>query len=553
MPVDLAEAGRELARLAHRSLDLALSSPAKERARRLRDHVEGYVLPRAADVDAPLLVLLLGPTGAGKSTILNTIAGARVSATGALRPTTREAVLYATEQDGRQLLEDGRLARVPSGRLTRVAAPSTALGVAVVDAPDIDSVERENRDVADVLLEACDLCVFVTTATRYADLVPYEVLRRVRERGLPLIVVLNRLPPASHDRELVVADATRLLAQAGLDQGGITVIPVQEGERDPEREALARDTLRPLLDRIRRLTEDHEERRHAAAEALAGAMRGLTPLAHGVADDLEHAAIDADSSRRIAESAYEKELEALRQTLREGTFFREEVLRQWHDFVGADQVTRFFARGLARARALLVSAIRAQPEAPVGAVQQEAISALEALSLRHAAEAARRTAAQWSERSDTARLLDDRGLLWSASDGLGDSLRTELRSWMRTIADDVRTAGERKKALAQVAALGVNVVAVAVMLGVFSHTAGLTGTELSIAGGTAFLNQKLLEAIFGERAMEDLVARARDRLDALLAGLFERERRRFDALVPPPAEMRAIAAGIRAAAGRIAA
>ena len=60
--------------------------------------------------------------------------------------------------------------------------------MAVIDAPDIDSVDRNNRELADLLVEACDLCVFVTTATRYADLVPWEVLRRVRERGLPLVV-----------------------------------------------------------------------------------------------------------------------------------------------------------------------------------------------------------------------------------------------------------------------------------------------------------------------------------------------------------------------------
>jgi energy-coupling factor transporter ATP-binding protein EcfA2 len=550
---DLAGAGRELARLAGRSLEVALSPPAEERARRLRDHVEGYVLPRAADVDTPLLVLLLGPTGAGKSSILNTIAGARISETGALRPTTRKAVLYATEADARHLLEGGRFARVPPGRLARVGAPPTALGVAVVDAPDIDSVERENRLVADVFLEACDLCVFVTTATRYADLVPYEVLQRVRDRGLPLIVVLNRLPPSSNDRELVVADATRLLVQAGLASDGMSVIPVQEGERDRAREALAPETLRPLLGRIHRLTEDREERRRAAAEALAGSLRGLAPLAHAVADDVEHAAIDAESLRRIAASAYGRELDALRRTLREGTFFREEVIRQWHDFVGADQVTRFFASGLAKARALLLGALRARPEAPVGPVQQEAISALEALALRHAGEAARRTASGWSERSDAARLLEDRGGLWSVSDDLGGSLREELKGWMRTIADDVRAAGQRKRELAQVAALGVNVVAVAVMLGVFSHTAGLTGTEFGIAGGTAFLNQKLLEAIFGERAMEELVTRARHRLDALLAAVFERERLRFDALVPPPGDLRALAANLRAAVARIAA
>lgn len=548
----LGDAARELARLARLIPPSPLSSPAgAERARRLRDHLESYILPRVLDIDAPLLVLLLGPTGAGKSSILNTIAGARVSATGAIRPTTLAAVLYATEADARRLLEEGRLSGVPANRLERVRAPAASEGVAVVDAPDVDSVERENREVADALLEACDLCVFVTTATRYADLVPYEVLRRVRERGLPLVVVLNRLPAEARDRELVVADATRLLAHGGATQDGATLIPIREGERDEASEALSPQPLRPLLELIARLADDRDERQRVASDALAGAVRGLSPLVHSVADDAEHAAIDAEALRRIAAAAYAGELDALRRTLREGSFLREEVLRQWHDFVGADQVTRLFSSGLARLRRVVLAAFRRRPDAPVGAVEEETISALEALTLRHASEAARWTAAQWSDR-EGAVLLESRGDLWSAAERLRPGLDEALERWMREIAAEVGTAGEGKRSLAQVAALGVNVVAVAVMLGVFAHTAGLTGAELGIAGGTAFLNQKLLEAIFGERVMEELIGRARDRLDELLGALFAEDRGRFDALVGDPAALRALAAELRTAVARVA-
>src|SRR5207245_3630989 len=215
------------------------------------------------------------------------------------------------------------------------------------------------------------------------------------------------------------------------------------------------------------------------------------------------------------------------------------------------QTPRFFATGLGRLRALLVGTLLPRPQAPVVAVEQETVSSLVALALQHAGEAARRTSSGWLPRTDTARLLEDRGQLWSASDALGPALREELKVWIRGIADDVRAEGERKRGLAQVAALGVNVVAVAVMLGVFAHTAGITGTELGIAGGTAFLNQKLLEAIFGERAMEELVARARERLDGVLSALFERERGRFDVLVPSADELRALAAALRAAVFRL--
>jgi hypothetical protein len=102
---------------------------------------------------------------------------------------------------------------------------------------------------------------------------------------------------------------------------------------------------------------------------------------------------------------------------------------------------------------------------------------------------------------------------------------------MRATIDDVRTAGGRKRAVAQVAALGVNAV--------------------GVAAGTAYLNQKLLEALFGERAMEQLIEQARSRLDTLLTSLFTTERERFDALAPRPATLRDLAVQLRAAVSEL--
>lgn len=547
---DLIDRSDRLADLAEQRLGLAPTNPsAHERARQLRDHLEGFVRPRAADLEAPLLVLLLGPTGAGKSSLLNTIAGAEVSRAGVLRPTTREAVLYASEGDAKQILSGGRLRLASTDRIVHAMAPVTSSGVAVIDAPDIDSVERDNRLLADVLLEACDLCVFVTTATRYADLVPWQVLRRVRERGLPLVVVLNRVPVDARDRDVVMADARRLLGEAGAREtdGTLDLITVDEGDVDPRVHGLAREKVRPLLDRIERLASESEERRRVAAEALAGAVRGLAPLVHAVADDLEHEAIDAEALRRIAETSFAEELAALSRTLRSGVLLRSEVLRRWHDFVGADQITRFVSSGLGRLRGLLMTAFRGTPTAPVAMVEEEVVSTLEALALRHASDSARRTASTWSDRSDAAALIDRDPTLWSASEWLAPAIREGLATWMRATIDDVRLGGGRKRAVAQVAALGVNAVGVAVMLGVFAHTAGLTGAEFGIAAGTAFLNQKLLEALFGERAMEQLIEQARARLDALLTSLFTHERERFEALAPPPTMLRELATQLRAA------
>jgi energy-coupling factor transporter ATP-binding protein EcfA2 len=547
---DLVARSDRLADLARQRLALAPTNGGTgERARQLRDHLEGFVRPRAADLDAPLLVLLLGPTGSGKSSLLNTIAGAEVSRAGVLRPTTREAILYASESDAKQILSGARLRLIAADRIVHAVAPASSSGVAVIDAPDIDSVERDNRLLADILLEACDLCVFVTTATRYADLVPWQVLHRVQERGLPLVVVLNRVPRESHDRDVVLADARRLLSESGMREEDHTLdlLAVTEGDVDARINGLAGESIRPLLDRITELASETAERRRMALDALAGAIGGLTPLVRAVADDLEHEAIDADSLRRIAEVSFADELAALSNALRSGVLLRSEVLRRWHDFVGADQITRFVSSGLGRLRGLLLTAFRGDPTAPVAVVEEEMVSTLQALALRHASDAARKTASAWSERSDGAAMIDRDPTLWSASEAFAPGIREGLTTWMRATIDDVRTGGGRKRAVAQVAALGVNAVGVAVMLGVFAHTAGLTGAELGIAAGTAYLNQKLLEALFGERAMEQLIEQARARLDALLTSLFASERDRFDRIAPRPATLRELSTALRAA------
>jgi len=552
---ELIERCNRLAALADRRFAFPTANPAAEaRTRQLHDHLEGFVLPRLADLDAPLLVLLLGPTGAGKSSLLNTIAGAEVSKAGVLRPTTKDAVLYTSESDSNRILASGRLAAIAKERLRLAAVPATADGVAVIDAPDIDSVERDNRELADVLVEISDLCVFVTTATRYADLVPWEVLHRVRERGLPLVVVLNRVPADEEDRRAVVADAKRLLSETDTPdkKQPVELIAIDEGDVDPRVNGLAREKARPLLERIARLAAEADERRDVATRALAGSLRGLAPLAHSIADDLEHEAIDADALRRIAATTYAEELASLARAMQGGLMLREEVLRRWNDFVGADQVARFISSGIGRLRAILITAFRGTPAAPVTVVEAEMTTTLEALALRHATDAARRTSIAWSERSEAAALVAANHALWSASEGFGSAVREGLGAWMGAIVDDVRAHAGRKRAVAQVAALGVNAVAVAVMLGVFAYTAGLTGAEVGIAAGTAFLNQKLLEAIFGEGAMGELISKARARLLTLLTSLFEDERARFDALAPAPGPMRELAAELRAAVAGIA-
>ena len=77
----------------------------------------------------------------------------------------------------------------------------------------------------------------------------------------------------------------------------------------------------------------------------------------------------------------------------------------------------------------------------------------------------------------------------------------------------VRSEGADKRTTARFLAFGVNGLSVALMVVVFAHTAGVTGAEAGIAGGSAVLGQKLLEAVFGDQAVRRLAEHAREDLE----------------------------------------
>lgn len=534
---------RALGRDPDASPDPAEAPGARARARALLDHAQGYLRPRARDLDAPLLVVLLGPTGSGKSSLANTLAGARVSEPGVLRPTTRDAVVIATLGDAQLLLaSDGPLSSLPRERL-RVTASGAREGLVLVDAPDIDSLEHDNRALADALLERADMCLFVTTATRYADRVPWDILRRAAVRGLPLLVVVNRMPSESVDRERVLADTQRLLDGSSIPVE--CVVGVAEGSLDRDGSAIASSAVPPLVARMDELAGDRDARRALAAHALEGALHGTTPLCASVARDLEAMAEDATRLRQFAATDHAQELVLLLERVADGSVLRGEVIAHWHAFVGADQVTRWFSSGVGRVRAAIGTLLRGAPTAPVAAVERGVTEGIAALTVAAATDAARRTATHWATEPDGSLLIAGHPGLWSASDGLEERATDALQAWMAGIASDVAATGATKRGIARGLSLSVNAGAVTVMLGAFMATGGVTGAEVGIAAATAFLNQKLMNALFGEAAVQEMIEHARDDLTDRLRGLMDDERARFDRLVPDGATELALAAELR--------
>jgi hypothetical protein len=350
-------------------------------------------------------------------------------------------------------------------------------------------------------------------------------------------------------------DQTALTAQAApADQAAevspLSVVAVREGDIQPGGEQLIPARIAAITDQISRLREDADARRELASRALAGSLAGLGETLDRIADDADHEAIDVEALRRTAIQNHETSLAGLREELGRGTFLREEALRHWQAFVGADQMTRFFSQGIGRVRGAIAAIFR-PAQAPVDLVRAATTEDLVAVARLQAAEAARRTATAWSEERSVGPDLADDPALWGPSPDFDARLQARLDEWIESIAVDIQTHGRSKRLLARGASIGVNVLGTGVMLGTFVHTAGLTGVEVGVAAATAFLNQKLLSALFGEAAMVELVASARRRLGEALAATFDEERARFERLLPEAGTLPALAGELRAAADEV--
>jgi hypothetical protein len=519
-----------------RAVRLELAVPGAEEARRTRDdlvaQVDDYLLPRLGQMDAPALIVVGGSTGAGKSTLLNSLVGSIVSPAGVLRPTTRAPVL-AFHPDDIERFEGARvlpgLPRASGGEVrpgTVQLAPTKSLpqGLALLDSPDIDSVLAENRALAGQLLAAADGWLFVTTAARYADAVPWEYLRAARDRGTALSLVLNRVPEDA-DWE-VPAHLRQMLEDEGLPEADLLVVP----ETPLEDGLLPAPALAPVSAWLDDLAADAQARAALVRRTLRGALASLPARAavvEGAAVEQLSAAAELRAEADAAYSAAGREVEV---ALRSGSLLRGEVLARWHEVVGTGDMMRTLESRVGWARDRLKSLVTGKP-----AAEEELREAVEDRVegvVRAAAErAAERTARAWRERVAGRALLDGTTGFDRASAGLATAAEEEVRAWQGVVLDLVREQGASKRATARLASLGVNGAGLTVMLAVFAHTGGLTGAEVVVAGGTSALSQKVLEAIFGDQAVRTLAAQAREDLFARVERLLREDAARFDAIL----------------------
>lgn len=205
------------------------------RAYHLIDDTKSQTLESALDAarrqrlgerpDSLLSILLLGASGAGKSELLNALAGARIAKSHHARPTTTRPTIYAHDSVPSERLFEfgttiGTMASDPSN-IVRHQRPELRQKI-LIDAPDIDSFRTTHREQVLELLPAVDLILYVVTGWTYRDDIGWRTV--LEGRGHRAIAfVMNkwdrdgRPPKVSPDRD-VDEDFLFLLHQGGWDE-----------------------------------------------------------------------------------------------------------------------------------------------------------------------------------------------------------------------------------------------------------------------------------------------------------------------------------------------
>lgn len=237
-----------------------------------------------------LWVVIAGGTGTGKSTLFNLLCGRELSATGVERPKTSGPVVYARAgcvpgedfpfQDMQiDLIRPGDSADIPAtglpGRLLVMEHErEDLLSLVMVDTPDLDSVELENRRVARDLSILADSVVFVTSQEKYADDVPSRFLAGLLDQGKPVHLLLNKAEAGSSPEE-----AAGIFEAHGIeiDRERIRVIPKASPDLPPQDDPALQDAVKALGAPPAGAGRD-ELRREALASESALLEQGLARL-----------------------------------------------------------------------------------------------------------------------------------------------------------------------------------------------------------------------------------------------------------------------------------
>jgi hypothetical protein len=601
--VDAGRLEAALLEVRHQILDapLFLEAPGADEARaerrKLLSQIDDYLLPRLRESGSPVLVALVGSTGAGKSTLVNSVVGKQVSNTGIRRPTTNSPVLASHPSEVDWFAENVFLPTLPRVRQQGLAMPGRdgllvlassegmPKGVALLDTPDIDSVVQAHHEFAHQFLDSSDLWLFMTTATRYADAAVWELLQYARDRSASLGIVLSRVPPSSAAE--ITAHFDAMLAANGLGDTQRFVIPetvLTEGRLPAE-----------VYGPIRQWLEDtaaREDRRVAVlTQTMAGVLDTFRTRVPALGSLVEAQLTLRAELQSAVEGAYAAGLSEIDGATGNGSLLRGEILARWRDFTGTGDMLRMLQvrRGGAAARprkrrmptraGALKAALRTGLESLVAAVADRAAEDAVSSWRRHPAggplltglsasapgsEYASEFAAEaglifgdaviqdngpdGASRPDRAAVAmtgrDRVAALGRSSPDLARRTSRAISAWQDHVMHLVEAQNVTMRSVTRVVSFDAESLALVLTIGLLGSGAG--GDAIDEGAGPV---PHLLTSLFGVGPLRDIVASARAGLHDRIGVLFDAEMLRFTELIDAagvpddtsPAQLRQVA------------
>ncbi len=552
---------------------LPLETPGVEEARaerrKLLGQIDDYLLPRLRESGSPVLVALDGSTGAGKSTLVNSIVGTQVSMTGIRRPTTNSPVLACHPDDVGWFAENVFLPTVPrvrqeglaragrDGLLVLAASEGMPKGVALLDTPDIDSVVQEHRDFAHQFLDASDLWLFMTTASRYADAAVWELLQHARDRGAALGIVLSRVRETSAPQ--LVDHFGAMLEANGLSTHQRFLIletVLTDGKLPPQVSGPVRQWLAEAAQSDRRVA--------VLTQTMSGVLDTFPARVPVLAAHVEAQAVACRDLITSARGAYLAALAGVDESMTDGSLLRGEVLARWQDFAGTGDLLHALQtrrggrqrhhRAPARAEALR-SALR---------------TAVESLITSAAARAAEDSVARWRSHPAGTALLDqlsaggdrpdwggsqfaaEAGLIFGldpapgagglltadgppemvsglgrASPDLATRAARAVSTWQDHVLRLVQAENVTKRSIARAISFDNEALATVLMTGLL----GQSVPEGELGESTRAIPHRLLMSLFGAGPLRDIAGRVQADLRERISLIFDEELLRFSGII----------------------
>jgi energy-coupling factor transporter ATP-binding protein EcfA2 len=544
---------------------------ARAERRKLLSQIDDYLLPRLRQSGAPVLVALVGSTGAGKSTLMNSLVGAQVSNTGTRRPTTNSPVLACHPGDARWFAENVFLPTLPRVRQQGLAMPGRdgllvlaenagmPEGVALLDTPDIDSVVQAHREFAHQFLDASDLWLFMTSASRYADAAVWELLQQAKERDAALAIVLSRVEPASAQQLSAHFDAMlEANGLAGVQRFVIVETVITDGKLPPE----VSGPVRKWLDE----TSQQQERRVAVlTQTMSGVLDTFRTRVPALAGQVETQLKLRGELRSQADGCYRAGLAEFDEATSNGSLLRGEILARWQDFTGTGDLLRMLqvrrsGRPASRPR-------KRQMPARAKALKAALRDGLETLVVSLADRAAEDTVTTWQQHDAGAALV--REFAAESAAGQADSVTFDLAGdldfipsgpaggepseprpvsaaslarsspdlatrsarvigeWQDHVMQLVKAENVTKRSVARVVSFDEASLALVLTIGMLGYGA----RDAAVSEVASAVPQRLLSSLFGAGQLRDLGARARLDLHDRISQLFDEELQRFASIV----------------------